>query len=684
MKSPTLVFATLVVFLLTLALPATAQSPATGDATAALSIAATESELLFTLRGLSVPNVQLIELPAHTQPDASAKPAVVWEGTSREQVAIPRFDGPRDRLYSPFALRAPSAEQPLTAVQWVTDFSRLPVRKTQFLKPSSKKGFNSVVDVQDIVDVGAKHASLNIDLRPLLDPKATDPEFFTMVDGRKVGMRPDRVKSLDHQIQEMTAAGINVTAILLSYARNGEQGDPFLHPATDLKNTPTGVVAFNTATREGLTLYRAALQFLFERYTRPDAPHGLLSGAIVGNEVQSHWMWYNLGEVNPETVIREYHVALRMADLLARSTCAGFKVYVSMDHHWAATAAPGRPMRGMRGDLLLEGLNTLAQSQGNFPWALAHHPYPSNLFDARFWNDRDAFFRIDTPKITFKNLEVLPAFLHQERFLYEGKPRSLALTEQGFHRPKGAEGEERQATALALGYRKLDLIPEIEFFLMHRHQDHPHEGGLNLGALDQQKRRTKAWYVYQGIDTDRAQELVEQARVSAGLKDLALLTSQPVEMVPRSKAAADDKSIYNFVTRSEDAEVTNAADYRVGDVVKAAGWLSPALFLHPPSAPKKGRARFQVDLPAAKTGGKLVLEFGTAIEAPSRDGVGFRIFVGEQQVFSHDQKTQAYEPQSVDLTAYAGQRISIDLVVDPLGNSIHDLAAWVEPAIHAR
>ena len=75
----------------------------------------------------------------------------------------------------------------------------------------------------------------------------------------------------------------------------------------------------------------------------------------MGNEVQSHWMWYNLGEAEPETVVREYHVALRMADLVARSTCAAFKVYVSMDHHWATPAAPGRPIRGMRGDQLLEG-----------------------------------------------------------------------------------------------------------------------------------------------------------------------------------------------------------------------------------------------------------------------------------------------------------------------------------------
>ncbi len=647
-----------------------------------ISIAATESELLVTIKGPPLPSVQLFELPAHTHTEATDVPVVAWEGAGREQITIPRFEGQRDRLYAPFALRVPGEDQPLTPPQWVTDFSSLPVRARNFLQPTTKKGFNSVVDVKDIVEIGAGHASLNIDLRPLVAPRAADPEFYTIVDGQKVGMRADRVKAIDREVSDLTAAGINVTAILLSYARAGQKGDPFVHPDTDLAQTPTGVVAFNTATAEGLLLYRAAIQFIIERYTRPDAPHGLISGAIVGNEVQSHWMWYNLGEANAEAVIREYHVALRITDLVARSTCAGFKVFVSMDHHWAATAAPGRPMRGLRGDLLLEGLNTLAISQGNFPWALAHHPYPSNLFDARFWNDRDALFRIDTPKITFKNLEVLPSFLRQERFLYEGKPRSLALTEQGFHRPDGAEGEELQAAALALGYRKLDLIPEIEFFLLHRHQDHPHEGGLNLGVLDQDKRRTKSWVYYQGIDTPRAQQLVEDARVTAGLADLALLNSRHVEMVPRK--TPESNAIYNFVTRSTDATISDAADYRVGYVVKAAGWLAPAILMHPTGNSKNARARFQVLLPAAKVGGKLMLEFGTALEAPSRDGVGFRISIEEEQIFSHNQTTQAYQPHVLDITARAGKQVTIDLVIDPLGDTIHDLAAWVEPAIHAR
>ncbi|MGV3531298.1 MAG: DUF5722 domain-containing protein [Chthoniobacteraceae bacterium] len=650
-----------------------------------LSIAATETELLVTVDGVDGSEVEIVELAAQTQPESGALPKVVWKDAARREVAIPRFDGARDRLYTPLALRIPGAAELATPPQWVTDFSRLPLRKPPFLRPKTKKGFNSVVDVKDIVEIGAGHASLNIDLRPLLDPKSPEPEYFTMVDGRKIGMRTDRVRSLDHQIKEMTDAGISVTAILLSYARDGQQGDPFLHPATDLKQTPTGVVAFNTATAEGLLLYRAALQFLFERYTRADAQYGLLSGAIVGNEVQSHWMWYNLGDAEPAMVVREYHTALRMADLISRSICTGFKVYVSMDHHWSMSAAPGRPKRGMRGDHLLEDLNTLARSQGNFPWALAHHPYPSNLFDARFWNNRDAFFRIDTPKITFKNLEVLPAFLRQERFLYEGQPRALALTEQGFHRPKGAKGEERQAAAVALGYRKLDLIPEIEFFLMHRHQDHPHEGGLNLGVLDHEKRRTKAWYVYQGIDTERAPELVEAARVFAGLDDLALLNSQPVEMTPRETTNTEDKSIYNFVARFEDAEVVDTADYRPGDTVKAAGWLVPALYMHPPGGAKKeGRATFPVTLPPVKAGEKLTFEFGTAIEAPSRDGVGFRVLVDGKPVFHHDQKTQTYEPQTVDLTAFAGKKVTIALVVDALRNSNHDLASWAEPAIHVR
>ncbi|MEN9020217.1 MAG: hypothetical protein GWQ05_09595 [Verrucomicrobiaceae bacterium] len=48
-----------------------------------------------------------------------------------------------------------------------------------------------------------------------------------------------------------------------------------------------------------------------------------------------------------------------------------------------------------------------AKEAKDFDWHLAFHPYPENLFEPRFWNDKPATTSADTPRITFKNLEVL-------------------------------------------------------------------------------------------------------------------------------------------------------------------------------------------------------------------------------------------------------------------------------------
>ena len=139
------------------------------------------------------------------------------------------------------------------------------------------------------------------------------------------------------------------------------------------------------------------------------------------------------------------------------------------------------PLHSMSGKYFIETLNTIVKSGGNFDWHVAFHPYPENLFDPRTWEDIDATRSFDTRKITFKNIEILPAFLHQARFLHDGKPRRIILSEQGFHTPEGPDGERDQAAAYAYAYYRVRHTNGIDAFILHRHVDHPGEGGLRLG-----------------------------------------------------------------------------------------------------------------------------------------------------------------------------------------------------------
>ena len=93
---------------------------------------------------------------------------------------------------------------------------------------------------------------------------------------------------------------------------------------------------------------------------------------------------------------------------------------------------------------------------GDIPWNLAHHPYPENLFNPRFWNDRTAKPNFDTPRITFRNIDQLVKFFKQKDWRYHDKMRDIALTEQGVnYEDNKPDAELAQAAAYAYAYNKI-------------------------------------------------------------------------------------------------------------------------------------------------------------------------------------------------------------------------------------
>ena len=161
----------------------------------------------------------------------------------------------------------------------------------------------------------------------------------------------------------------------------------------------------------------------------------------------------------------------------------GRRVYVSLDHHWSIRFPASNDHEAFAGKDLIDYLSRRGKEddESNFDWHVAYHPYPENLFEPRFWNDKSALLEPTTPRITFKNLEVLTDYLRRPELLYEGRPRRVILSEQGFHTPDGPMGEAIQAAAYCYAYRKVARLDGVDAFILHRHVDHPHEGGLRLG-----------------------------------------------------------------------------------------------------------------------------------------------------------------------------------------------------------
>ncbi len=138
-------------------------------------------------------------------------------------------------------------------------------------------------------------------------------------------------------------------------------------------------------------------------------------------------------------------------------------------------------MQGFPGRPFIDYFNKIAKAGGDFDWNLAFHPYPEDLFNCRTWEDKSAIPSEYSPRITFKNIEMLPRYFRRHELLYRGAPRHIILSEQGFHAKPTPQGEAEQAAAYCYAWRKIVNLKGIDAFILHRQVDNRGEGGLNLG-----------------------------------------------------------------------------------------------------------------------------------------------------------------------------------------------------------
>ena len=447
----------------------------------------------------------------------------LWEGSAGDRgspVRVDRFDGHADRLFRKFRLFDGATGQALGPQRFVDDLDRLESRPHPLVWPQSIKGVSCPVDVADLAALGIRHTHLNVDAARLIAvaDAQRDDAFSVVVDGRRVHVNPDYVRATDDSVRRLTDAGVNVIGVLLNSV---EPASPLTHPGCAPGAAPNGLGAFNLSDERGLLHFRAAVAFLAGRYGRPDKAHGAFGGWIIGNEVNDHGTWHHMGPATLHQVARQYADELRVAWYAVRSTGSKVPVFASFDHYWAsamdADARKSLPARD-----LIDALNGLTQREGDFGWNVAHHPYPESLFEPRFWLDRSAAYGYDTPRVTFKNVEVIAGYLGRPEMLTGGKRRRLILSEQGFHAGATPESEQVQAAAFALAYHRLSRIPAIEAFILHRHADHPAEGGLRLGlwasdALGKPVRKRKIWDVVRAAGTDDWERAVAFALPVAGM-----------------------------------------------------------------------------------------------------------------------------------------------------------------------
>ena len=414
---------------------------------------------------------------------------------------------------------------------------------------------------EDSSVLGVEQAVYNVNLPALMSLYRTPETIGFSCEGEEYYFHVSQVSRLDDVMRAQKKKNITVTLILLNspylFDSMKEKAllDICIHPDFSWEDPDVFISAFPYFT-EGRRYYQAFVEFLAKRYAGTDSNLSCVRGLIVSNEINSQYIWGNAGNKTPEEYVQEYEKILRLTAKASRKYYQNMRVYVSLDHLFNISLDPSLPLRYYQGRKVLELINEYAKREGNFDWSVAYHCYPENLYYPDFYNDRCAEFYFSTPRITFKNIEMLPAFLRQDRFLYQGRPRHIVLSEQGFHAEDNCFSEDQGAAAYALAYKKIEALTDIDMFMYHSYIDNEKEFGLHLGIRrigDEGKpgKPRKIYYCMKAMGTDEESFWVSWARDFIGHELFDRLMHPVIHLEEKA-----DESL-NFGSRASDITERN-------------------------------------------------------------------------------------------------------------------------------
>lgn len=444
-------------------------------------------------------------------------------------------DGERSRLYSKFVVAAVDDSGEYIAISnahYITNPGKIAENKYAFPEAQSKKGLQVKGDMTgDAEELGISHAALNLPYNTMLyrdeESSEEDNTLLYMFEGETFYFKKDNVEQLDNSIKSLSDNNVLVSLVLLM------QNDPspdtpnehIIHPDAVAGDGAT-IFALNTTNEIGVKYVKAITNFIAERYTREDEKYGQVVNYIVGNEIGQNQIWNNMGPKLVEEYVEDYARTLRLIQTVVKSNYENARAYISLDHFWNENIEDDS-MWKYDNKKIVDLLTKHIRSEGDIPWNMAFHPYPEDLFNPEFWNDETPIDDFDTPRITFKNLEVLVEYMGQEEFLYNDEMRRIILSEQGLNdRNNSPDSQRLQAAAYALAYYKTKFLEGIDSFILHRHVDHALEGGLNLGlwtTIEEQieiaNEKKYIYDVFKYIDTEHSLEVTDFAKSIIGIND---------------------------------------------------------------------------------------------------------------------------------------------------------------------
>lgn len=464
-----------------------------------------------------VPIERLMDDPMRCETTHELEPAA----DGRFAITLPRVRDrgglPHDRLLSRWQLVSPVGDG-LTAASHARYADGVACRSPHPppMKPAAKKGIGGwSVDrmpgaVEELDELGISAVTVNVMIHTLVGLEPGPNTTPISWQGRTYHAREDALARHDATFRAAASRGVVVSAIVL-VANPARGTDPVIARIGHPDAVSEGTFAMpNVTDPEGVALYGAILNLMAERWSRADGKYGRVHHWIMHNEVDAGWVWTNAGDKPAAVYMDLLHRSLRMMDLIARQYDPHARPFLSLTHHWAEAG----PKNWYGSKAMIDLLGRFSNAEGDFAWAVAHHPYPQDLRNPRTWEDHQATFAFDTKKITPHNIEVLDAYMRQPHLLDRGAVRPVHLSENGFNSRDYTDKElTDQAAGMAYAWNKIRKLDAIEVWHYHNWIDNRHEGGLRIGLRKFADEpgdpfgKKPIWHLYRALGTpeeDRA------------------------------------------------------------------------------------------------------------------------------------------------------------------------------------
>lgn len=275
----------------------------------------------------------------------------------------------------------------------------------------------------------------------------------------------------------------------------------------------------NLTTAKAFNLYAAALEHMASTHCTPG---NRISHWIMHNEVDFANEWTNMGDQPMMRYLDRYIKSMRICYNIARQYDQNASVLGSYTHCWAKADGSFAPK------MMLEKTVEYSSAEGDFRWGVAYHPYPQDLTKPSFWvNDTQATYSLNSKYVTFKNLEVIDAWIRQKENFYKGKTkRVLFLSEQGTNSPSYSESDlALQAAGGAWAWKKVSKLDGIDAIQWHNWADNKAEGGLRIGLRTFAEGSVSnltpkpVWYVWKAAGTAEEDSVFDQYKTTLGISD---------------------------------------------------------------------------------------------------------------------------------------------------------------------